>query len=222
MNTLVERKPHNSSIELVETRFKDIVDIFHKAAVSAYPGEVARVAEVIADAFASGHKLLLFGNGGSASDAQHFCGELVVRFQTERRPLPAMALCCDAAVLTACANDYAFTDVFARQIEALGNPGDIAIGISTSGNSPNVVRAFQAAQRHALLTILFTGPAGGEAGQYSNIVLAAPGPNTARIQELHLASYHAICELIDCRFASQPDARVAKPGENISPLLATR
>lgn len=192
----------DSSIELVETRFQNIVDIFQKAALSAYPGEVARVAEIIGDAFASGHKVLVFGNGGSASDAQHFCGELVVRFQTERRPLPAMSLCCDAAVLTACANDYTFTDVFARQIEALGNPGDIAIGISTSGKSQNVVHAFQAAQRRGLLTILFTGPAGGEACQYSNVVLAAPGPNTARTQELHLASYHAICELIDSRFAN--------------------
>jgi D-sedoheptulose 7-phosphate isomerase len=221
MKTLVEGKPRSSSIELVETRFQNIVDIFQNAAASAYPGEVAHVAEVIGDAFASGHKLLLFGNGGSASDAQHLCGELVVRFQTERRPLPAMALCCDTAVLTACANDYAFTDVFARQIEALGNPGDIAIGISTSGKSPNVVRAFQAAQRHGLMTILFTGPAGGEACQYSNVVLAAPGPNTAHVQELHLASYHAICELIDCRFTSQPNARSNEPDLNSPALSAT-
>jgi D-sedoheptulose 7-phosphate isomerase len=200
MKTRVDGAPCRSSIELVETRFHNIIEAFRTAAASTYPGEVARVAELIGDAFDGGHKLLVFGNGGSAADAQHFCGELVVRFQTERRPLPAMALCCDACVLTACANDYEFTDVFARQIEALGNPGDIAIGISTSGKSSNVVRAFQVAQRRGLLTILFTGLGCGEACRYSNVVLAAPGPNTAHTQEIHLASYHAICELIDFRF----------------------
>ena len=197
MNTLVERKPHNSSIELVETRFKDIVDIFHKAAVSAYPGEVARVAEVIGDAFASGHKLLLFGNGGSASDAQHFCGELVVRFQTERRPLPAMALCCDAAVLTACANDYAFTDVFARQIEALGNPGDIAIGISTSGNSPNVLAGFRQARQQQLRTIGLAGKDGGALRACCDVPIVVQAANTARVQECHLAIGHLLCELVE-------------------------
>jgi D-sedoheptulose 7-phosphate isomerase len=200
MKTLEAGKVCNPAIEIVESRFRNSVEMFRAVAASSYPGEVARVAEMIGDTFAEGHKALLFGNGGSASDAQHFCGELMVRFQAERRPLPAFALCSDTAVLTACANDYAFEDVFARQIEALGNPGDLAIGISTSGKSPNVVRALRAAQKCGLLTILITGPTAGEACLYSHVVLAAPGASTAHIQELHLASYHAICELIDARF----------------------
>jgi len=200
MKTLEVGEVCNSTIEIVESRFRNIVDMFRAVAASSYPREVARVAEMIGDIFAAGHKVLLFGNGGSASDAQHFCGELMVRFQAERRPLPAIALCSDTTVLTACANDYAFQDIFARQIEALGNPGDLAIGISTSGKSPNVVRALRAAQKCGLLTILFTGPTPGEACLYSHVVLAAPGASTANIQELHLASYHAICELIDARF----------------------
>src|SRR5207248_418308 len=139
----------------------------------------------------------VFGNGGSASDAQHLCGELVVRFRKDRRPLPAIALCTDAAVVTACGNDYSYDVVFARQIEALGQPGDIAFGISTSGNSVNVIEGLRAAKSLDLSTMLLTGASRGSACSYSDLILAAPGNTTARVQELHLASYHCICDIVE-------------------------
>ncbi len=186
---------------LVARYFEEIGAAFTLAAASGYPAQVEEAGARIADALKARRKLLVFGNGGSAADAQHICGELVVRFRSERRALPAIALGCDAAVLTASGNDYSFAEVFVRQIEALGEPGDVALGISTSGNSPNIVRAFEVARRRGLFTILLTGPVEGKACGVCDLVLAAPGGNTARIQELHVASYHAICEMIDQRFA---------------------
>ncbi len=176
-----------------------IAQTFSAAAESDYAESVEMISERIADAFAQGNKLLVFGNGGSASDAQHLCGELVVRFQRNRRALPAIALCTDAAVMTACGNDYSFSLVFARQIEALGKRGDIALGISTSGSSANVVEALRTARRLGLCTILLTGPKKGPARDHSDVVVTAPGSNTARIQELHLAACHCICEAIEQR-----------------------
>ena len=190
----------DSQVRIVNRRFEEIGAAFAQAAASPYPGRVEEAAIRIAHALESRRKLLVFGNGGSASDAQHICGELVVRYQSRRRALPAIALCSDAAVLTACGNDYSYEDIFARQIEALGETGDVALGISTSGNSPNVVRAFEVARRLGIFTILLTGPKPGSACDQSDMVLAAPGTNTARIQEFHIASYHAICEIIEERF----------------------
>lgn len=174
--------------------------MFENASQSAFPEAVAEAARLLGDAYERGGKLLVFGNGGSAADAQHLCGELVVRFQKNRRALGAIALCCDAAVMTACANDFAYVEVFARQIEALGRSGDIALGISTSGSSPNVLKGLQTARSLGLQTILLTGQIALENAAQFDLVLAAPGSNTARIQELHLAAYHMICELIDDRF----------------------
>jgi D-sedoheptulose 7-phosphate isomerase len=183
----------------IASRLKEIGRLFLEAAESSYPESVAEVAKAIGDAIERGNKLLIFGNGGSAADAQHICGELVVRFERERRPLPAIALVCDVSVLTACANDYSYTEVFARQIAALGVAGDVALAISTSGTSPNVVRGLEVARERGLFTILITGS--GRPDNACDLVLAAPGCNTARIQELHLASYHLICEILDERFA---------------------
>lgn len=174
--------------------------MFAEASESGYAESVWAAAAAIGDAIERGNKLLVFGNGGSAADAQHICGELVVRFERERRPLPAIALTCDASVLTACANDYSYTEVFARQIEALGAAGDVALAISTSGGSANVVRGLEAARSRGLVTILFTGPARGKAADVCDVVVAAPGCNTARVQELHVASYHLMCEILDARF----------------------
>jgi len=184
-------------------RLKEIAEIFSQAAGSAYPESIESAATAIGDALEKGAKLLVFGNGGSAADAQHLCGELMVRFQQERRPLPAIALVSDAAVLTACANDYDYEQVFARQIEALGAPGDVALAISTSGESPNVVRALETARSRRMFTILLTGAATCSASQCADQVLAAPATATARIQELHLAAYHLICEILDARFSSR-------------------
>jgi D-sedoheptulose 7-phosphate isomerase len=184
----------------VADRFFEIGKVFENAAKSSFPAAVAEAARLLGDSYEHGGKLLVFGNGGSASDAQHLCGELVVRFQKNRRALGAIALCCDAAVMTACANDFAYVDVFARQVEALGRPGDIALGISTSGSSPNVVKGLQMARSLGVSTILMTGHKPLENTSDYDLVVAAPGGNTARVQELHLAAYHMICELIETRF----------------------
>jgi D-sedoheptulose 7-phosphate isomerase len=183
-------------------RLEEIGQGFLEAARSDFPAQIEAAAAAIGDALASGRKLLAFGNGGSAADAEHFCGELVVRFQAERRALPAIALVSNPSVMTACANDVSYDSVFARQIEALGAPGDVAFGISTSGNSASVVCALEAARRQGLCAILLTGPNRGRATAHCDLLLSAPGATTARIQELHLAAYHLISELLDQRFSS--------------------
>jgi D-sedoheptulose 7-phosphate isomerase len=191
-----------SFMSLLTSRLEEIGNGFLAAARSDYPGQISAAAAAIADSLARGGKLLVFGNGGSAADAQHLCGELIVQFQTKRRALPAIALVTDSTVLTACANDVSFDSVFARQVEALGVKGDVALGISTSGNSPNVIRALQVAGDRGLFRILLGGPTGGKAAEHCDLLVAAPGSNTARIQELHVAAYHLICELLDARFTA--------------------
>ena len=158
---------------------------------------VARAAEAIAEAFGNGQALLVFGNGGSASDAQHFVTEFVGRYQRERRAVPALALTADSSLLTAVANDYGFERVFARQIEAFGAPGDIAFGITTSGESPSVVEALKAAAERGLVTIALTGRDGGAAGQVADIHVNVPHAVTARVQEAHIALLHVLCELVE-------------------------
>ena len=160
-------------------------------------GVVAEAAGAIVQALASGHMVLAFGNGGSAADAQHFVAELVGRYVTERRALPAIALTTDTSVLTAVANDYGFDRVFARQVEALGRSGDVAVGMTTSGRSPNVLAAFEAARARGLTTIALTGRDGGPAGVAAEIHVHVPGDVTARIQEVHATVLHLICEIVD-------------------------
>jgi D-sedoheptulose 7-phosphate isomerase len=184
-------------------RFEELAGLFLHVAASDYPNSVEKAAGLIGDAFEAGNKLLIFGNGGSASDAQHLAGEMVVRFQTNRPALPALALSADSAVLTACANDFGYSLIFARQIESLGSPGDIALGISTSGKSENVICALETARRRHLRTILLTGANAREMAEEWDLVLAVPSGTTARIQEVHLATYHLICEFIDQRFSGQ-------------------
>ncbi|GIW73223.1 MAG: phosphoheptose isomerase [Planctomycetota bacterium] len=160
---------------------------------------LAAIARVLAGALAAGRKVLLCGNGGSAADAQHVATELVVRLSArrERRALAALALTTDTSLLTACANDYGFERVFARQVEALGQPGDVLIGISTSGNSPNVVLAFEEARRRGLVTVLFSGGEGGRLRALADHAFLVPAAATSTIQEVHLAAYHAMCELVE-------------------------
>jgi D-sedoheptulose 7-phosphate isomerase len=159
----------------------------------------AAIARAIATAFEAGRKVLICGNGGSAADAQHIATELVVRLTAERarRALPAVALSTDTSLLTACSNDFSFDEVFARQVEALGERGDVLLGISTSGNSRNVVRAFEAAASRGLVRALFTGGDGGRLKAMADHALVAPAHDTSRIQEIHQAAYHAICFLIE-------------------------
>jgi len=159
--------------------------------------QVAAASASIAGALAAGGKLLLFGNGGSASDAQHVASELVNRFQRERAALAAIALAADASVLTSIANDYGFDRVFARQIEALGRPGDVALGISTSGESPNVLAGLEAARARGLTTVAFTGRDGGAIGAAAAIHVNVPSDVTARVQEVHRALLHIVCDLVE-------------------------
>jgi phosphoheptose isomerase len=159
--------------------------------------EVARAAEAVAEALESGHKLLAFGNGGSASDAQHLVSELVGRFQKERAGFAALALTADTSVMTSVANDYGFGRVFARQIEALGRAGDVAFAISTSGASANVIEALKSARARGLRTIALTGRDGGEAGRLAEIHMNVPDNSTARVQEVHRTLIHAICEIVE-------------------------
>ncbi len=163
----------------------------------SYVADIHRAVELLSSCFSAGGKLLVFGNGGSSADAQHICSELVGRFMHERKALPAIALSANQAVLTAWSNDYGFETVFSRQIEALGRPGDIAWGISTSGNSPNVIEALKVARASGLSTIGLTGQGGGRMAQWCDVLMAVPLVETPRIQEVHLVTYHAICAAVE-------------------------
>ncbi len=157
-----------------------------------------RVARLIADAIQNGHKILLFGNGGSAADAQHIAAEFVNRFMIERRPLPAIALTTDTSALTSIGNDYGFDLVFAKQVEALGNAGDVAIAISTSGNSPNVLRAIEACGRVGLFVVGLTGGDGGAMRDQVDFLLNVSATReTPRVQETHILAAHVLCDLVD-------------------------
>lgn len=154
-------------------------------------------AHAIATSFKQGGKLLLFGNGGSASDAQHVAAEFVSRFLRERQALPAIALTTDTSILTSIGNDYSYDRIFARQIEALGRPGDVALGISTSGGSPNVVAGLQLAQERGLVTVAVTGRDGGAVGRAASIHINVASPSTPRVQEVHRTLLHIICDLVE-------------------------
>ena len=159
---------------------------------------LAQAIDAIVAAFKRGNKLLLFGNGGSAADAQHIAAEFTNRFLIERPPLPAIALTTDSSVLTAIANDYEYAQVFAKQVQALGKPGDIAIAISTSGNSPNVLAAIEACKTLNISTIGLTGGSGGKMiGKVDYMLRVAEGKNSPRIQETHILVGHVICDIVD-------------------------
>ena len=160
-------------------------------------GVVTATAEAIVQAFRNGGTLYICGNGGSAADAQHIAGEMVGRFRTERRALPAIALSTDTSVLTCVANDYSYEDVFARQAEAHIKPGDILWGLSTSGASPNVVKAAEVAKRKGARVIAFTGKKDSKLQRLADICLCADAKVTARSQEVHLLAYHIICDLVE-------------------------
>ena len=160
------------------------------------------VVEVCRTSLRTGHKLLFFGNGGSAADAQHLATELVVRYRVNRPPMSAIALTTDTSALTAIGNDFGFADIFARQIDALCQPGDVAIGISTSGDSENVVRGLDAARRRGGVTIGFGGGTGGRLRTVVDHAVIIPSDVTARIQEMHILLGHALCALLEEPIAS--------------------
>jgi D-sedoheptulose 7-phosphate isomerase len=154
---------------------------------------------ILEDSVRKGGKLLFFGNGGSAADAQHIAAELVVRYKTDRKAIAAIALTTDTSTLTACANDLGYDALFERQIEALGRPGDVAIGISTSGRSPNVLRGLRQARNGGLKTLGLTGGSGGEMGAICDAMITVPSSVTARIQEMHITLGHMLCVALELR-----------------------
>lgn len=172
-----------------------------QASVALAP-KIAAAAARLAEAITVGNKVLVCGNGGSAADAQHFAAELLGRFEHERPGMPAVALTTDTSALTAIANDYGFEDVFAKQVAALGRPGDVLLGISTSGNSPNVLRAVAAAHEGGLNVVALTGRQGGDIAASltaSDTEIRVPAERTARIQEVHAVIVHCLCDLIDAQ-----------------------
>jgi D-sedoheptulose 7-phosphate isomerase len=158
---------------------------------------IAQAGDLFVESLRAGGKLLFFGNGGSAADAQHLAAEFVGRYVAERAPLPAIALTTDSSVLTAIGNDYGFDQVFVRQIRALGRRGDVAIAISTSGRSPNVILGIEAAREAGLATIALTGGDGGNLATIVDVAIVVPSTTTARIQECHIAIGHVLCEYVD-------------------------
>ena len=183
-------------VALVEAMLRDAARLHDRLAVEAGPSVIA-AADAMLEAFGRGAKVLIFGNGGSAADAQHFACELVGRFLRNRRALPAIALTPDTTTLTAIANDYGFDQVFVRQLEALGRQGDVAVAISTSGASPNVLAGLQYARSRGLKTVAFTGGNGGPVGAAADVHVNVPHDVTPRVQELHRTLIHAVCDVIE-------------------------
>ncbi|MFP6557221.1 phosphoheptose isomerase [Paraburkholderia sp. B3] len=187
------------SVERIQQHFRDSAAL-KLAAMEALAVPIAATVDTMFAALANGNKILACGNGGSAADAQHFAAELIGRFERERPGLPALALTTDASVLTAVANDYAYDQVFAKQVRALGQPGDVLLAITTSGNSANVLAAIEEAHEREMIVIALTGNGGGKVNETladTDIHLCVPSERTARIQEVHLLTIHCLCDGID-------------------------
>ena len=184
--------------DIIENEFNEHIKVANS--IHCLTDAVAISAQLCIDCLKNGGKILLFGNGGSAADAQHIAAELVGRYKVERKSLPAIALTTDTSALTAIGNDYGYIHVFDRQVEALANKGDVAIGISTSGNSINVINALKVASQLNCKTIGFSGKDGGVMKDICDITLDAPSEDTPRIQEMHILIGHTICHLIDQEF----------------------
>lgn len=183
--------------DIVRQHFSESAEVKRRVA-DELAGPGAQAAQRIAAALLDGHKVLVFGNGGSAADAQHFAGEMVGRFKMPgRAALPMIALTTDSTVLTCVANDFSYEEVFSRQVEAFAQPGDVVVGISTSGRSPNVLRALRAARDRSAYTIALLGNDGGPAVGEADLAIVVPANDTTRIQECHITLIHAICELIE-------------------------
>jgi D-sedoheptulose 7-phosphate isomerase len=183
----------------VSRLLRETADTLRDISDSPYPAAVEGAVDLLEKAFREGRTLLAFGNGGSSADAQHLCAELVGRFLLDRRPLAAVALTTNQALLTAWSNDRGFDDIFARQVEGLGRAGDVAWGISTSGNSANVVNGLRRARELGLRTVGLSGSEGGRMAEFCDVLMAVPLRQTPRIQEVHLVTFHAICGALEER-----------------------
>lgn len=186
-------------IQRIQGHFLESAELKKKAAIElAEP--ISRAADLMYNSLTQGNKILACGNGGSAADCQHFAAELVGRFERERMPLPAMALTTDSSIMTAVGNDYSYRDIFTKQVQAFGQPGDVLLAISTSGNSANVVAAIEAAHEREMQVVALTGKNGGKIRQMlteDDVEICVPHDRTARIQEVHLLTIHCICDGID-------------------------
>ena len=182
-------------MSLVTQRMKDHAAVL-EATMELIP-DIEKAGALFKEALASGHKILFCGNGGSAADSQHLAAEIVGRFQKERRAFPAIALTVDTSVLTAVANDYGYETVFSRQVQALGNEGDVLVGISTSGNSGNVLAAIAEARAKGMKVIGMTAIGGGKMKELCDVILAVPAKTTARAQEMHIMIGHILCEIAE-------------------------
>ena len=181
---------------IILKRFKESSEVKNRFLRENLP-RLLDVIKLISHTFEAGNKLFFFGNGGSAADAQHLAAEFVNRYVMDRPPLPAIALTTDASVLTSVSNDFAFNEIFSKQIRALGKERDVAIGITTSGNSPNVVKAFEVAKEMGITTIALTGNDGGIVGKMADFPLIVPSTSTPRIQEAHILIGHILCEMVE-------------------------
>jgi D-sedoheptulose 7-phosphate isomerase len=189
---------------------EEIVQIFQESAdlklrfIRQNAEVLSQVVKIVVNAFKGGNKVLLFGNGGSAADAQHIAAEFVNRFLIERPPLPAIALTTDTSILTSISNDYGYVDSFSKQIKALGKEGDVAIGISTSGSAANVIKALKVAREMGLKTVGLAGMDGGELSKIVDLAVVVDSQITARIQEVHITIGHVLCEMVDRMLFQHP------------------
>ncbi|HID98589.1 MAG TPA: SIS domain-containing protein [Thermodesulfobacteriaceae bacterium] len=186
--------------ELIENSLEEAVRAY-RGSIESCAGQILDLSIWIARAFRSGGKLLLFGNGGSAADAQHMAAEFVNRFRLDRTPLPAIALTTDSSIITAISNDYSFDQIFAKQVEALAVPDDVVMGISTSGSSPNVLTGLAAARKAGAKTVALTGSSGGGISIDADMVICAATADTPRIQETHIFLEHLLCDLVEKRLS---------------------
>ncbi len=192
-------------LQYIRKNFEESIQTKQTALELTAPA-IARAAQAVTHALLGGHKVLSCGNGGSAADAQHFCSEMLNRFETERAGLPAIAITTDSSTLTSIANDYQFSYVFAKQIRALGQSGDVLLAITTSGNSGNILEAVDAAHERGMIVVGLTGRDGGVMSamlEEPDVEIQVPGPSTARIQETHLLVIHCLCDLIDRQLLGQ-------------------
>jgi len=181
---------------IIQKRFKESTEVKNRF-LKENLSRLLDVIKLISHCFEAGNKLFFFGNGGSAADAQHLAAEFVNRYIMDRPPLPAIALTTDTSILTSVSNDFSFSEVFAKQLKALGKEGDVAVGISTSGTSLNIIKAFEVAKEMGMKTIALTGNDGGSLVKIADVSLIVPSASTPRIQEVHILIGHILCELVE-------------------------
>jgi D-sedoheptulose 7-phosphate isomerase len=196
--------------KLLRSNLEDSLEV-HRRFLNTALAELLQAAELLASAYQAGHKAIFFGNGGSAADAQHLAAEFVGRYLRERKPLPALALNVNTSVVTAIGNDYGYEQIFARQIEAFGATGDVAVGLSTSGSSANVVRGIRRARELGISTIALTGASGGLLKSLADVLIAVPTDKTPRIQECHILAGHALCDVVESLLVLQRQHAAEQP-----------